>query len=248
MLQIFHLNPQIASGVADIKGLIKAKRLASPLIRELWTSAVLSMLVAIWKMRNSQRYNDSSFSSGHIRKQVRKGIQTTGRLSKSHMYNTVAELAILHSLDIECKPKPFSAIQQVNWYPPEQGVIKINCDGCSLGNLGRGGAGLTIRDYQSNLLGILAQGLGVVTNYEAESIALVLVAESAIALGWRTYLRFDVLVHSFPWFLHDTPRSDISQHTHTHTHTQVFSDIHGNPQPIANHINATIKKQCKYKK
>ncbi|KAF9625024.1 hypothetical protein IFM89_017073 [Coptis chinensis] len=77
-------------------------------------------------------------------------------LTLSH--NTAAEIAIPHSLDIECKPKPLSAIQQVNWYPPEQGEIKINCDGCSLGNPGRGGAGLTLRDYQSNLLGILAQG------------------------------------------------------------------------------------------
>ncbi|KAF9599637.1 hypothetical protein IFM89_001379 [Coptis chinensis] len=101
------------------------------------------------------------------------------------MYNTAAKLAILHSLDIECKPKPFSVIQQVNWYPPEQGVIKINCDRCSLGNPGRGGAILTFIDYQSNLLGILAQGLGVVTNYEAESIALVLAAERAISHGWR---------------------------------------------------------------
>ncbi|KAF9600931.1 hypothetical protein IFM89_014058 [Coptis chinensis] len=92
----------------NIKDLMRASPQLSPLIRELWASAVLSLLVAMWKMRNSQ----------HFHCQV------------SH--------------------------------------VKINCDGCSLGNPGRGGAGLTFRDEHAQLLGILARGLGIVTSYEAE--------------------------------------------------------------------------------
>ncbi|KAF9603067.1 hypothetical protein IFM89_033792 [Coptis chinensis] len=45
---------------------------SSPLIKELWTAAVLSMLVAIWKLRNSQWFDDTKFNHVFIRKQAGK--------------------------------------------------------------------------------------------------------------------------------------------------------------------------------
>ncbi|KAF9595798.1 hypothetical protein IFM89_004200, partial [Coptis chinensis] len=49
------LNALSVNRNGDMKEILKAANHASPLIKELWIAAVLSLLVAIWKKRNAQR-------------------------------------------------------------------------------------------------------------------------------------------------------------------------------------------------
>ncbi|KAF9592103.1 hypothetical protein IFM89_011941 [Coptis chinensis] len=55
-----------------------------------------------------------------------------------------------------------------------------------MGNPGNGGAGLVCGDFEAKVVGVMAQGLGQVTNYEAECHAVALAMEVATNNNWST--------------------------------------------------------------
>ncbi|KAH0648235.1 hypothetical protein KY285_033483 [Solanum tuberosum] len=60
----------------------------------------------------------------------------------------------------------------VVWQRLERDRVKCNTDGASKGNPGDNSIGFCIRDHEGNLLYAKAKGIGVTTNTEAESIAI----------------------------------------------------------------------------
>ncbi|KAF6153940.1 hypothetical protein GIB67_023717 [Kingdonia uniflora] len=71
------------------------------------------------------------------------------------------------------------------WCLPEEGEVKINTDGASKGNSGKGGAGFIIRNSRGVVLRTSAIGLGTVTSYMAECVALVQGLATAASNGWE---------------------------------------------------------------
>ncbi|KAF6160461.1 hypothetical protein GIB67_019230 [Kingdonia uniflora] len=64
------------------------------------------------------------------------------------------------------------------------GEIKINTDGATRGNPGKGGIDCIFRYCKGNELGTLAKGIGLVTNYTAECQAIIHGVASAASNGW----------------------------------------------------------------
>ncbi|XP_042501990.1 uncharacterized protein LOC122079520 [Macadamia integrifolia] len=67
--------------------------------------------------------------------------------------------------------KPLS-ILEVFWCRPDFSWIKLNVDGCSLGNPGNSGAGGVFRNHRGLVVGSFKKFLGVHTNYYTEFTAL----------------------------------------------------------------------------
>ncbi|KAF9617683.1 hypothetical protein IFM89_037917 [Coptis chinensis] len=88
--------------------------------------------------------------------------------------------------------RPTECIKQVSWIPPDEYTVKANTDGSSLGNPGNGSSGLVCRNSDNMVVGVLAMGLGVVTNYEAECFAIVLAVETAVRQRWlKIWIKLD---------------------------------------------------------
>ncbi|OMO85295.1 reverse transcriptase [Corchorus capsularis] len=60
----------------------------------------------------------------------------------------------------------------VSWKPPDQGWFKVNCDGSSLGNPGKAGAGSLLRDEMGNWIAGTSRHIGRASNFLAELWAL----------------------------------------------------------------------------
>lgn len=88
--------------------------------------------------------------------------------SKRHMYNSMTDLCILRFFKIEGRADKAPKIIEVNWHPPLYGWIKINADGCSLGNPGQSGCGVVFRNHNSLVVGCLAQSIGIDNSVSAE--------------------------------------------------------------------------------
>ena len=72
---------------------------------------------------------------------------------------------------------PLNAIRKefvipVTWKHPKQGWVKLNIDGCSLGNPGPSGAGGIIRDEKCDLVCGFAVATGHYSNNYAELMGL----------------------------------------------------------------------------
>ncbi|XP_026446947.1 uncharacterized protein LOC113347493 [Papaver somniferum] len=83
------------------------------------------------------------------------------------------ELRILNYFKVQHRSCKISTPIEVSWSPPNQDQIMICCDGASLGNPGQVGAGVTFRDANAAVLGVLCVGLGWQTNYYAEMCAVI---------------------------------------------------------------------------
>ncbi|OMO51393.1 hypothetical protein CCACVL1_29818 [Corchorus capsularis] len=91
--------------------------------------------------------------------------------------NTTFEVACFKAVEFfvvngKTKILPIAPIIQVSWKPPDQGWLKLNTDGSSLGNLGLVGSGSVIRDNEGNWVRGSIRHLGFCTNFVAEFWAL----------------------------------------------------------------------------
>ncbi|KAG2666238.1 hypothetical protein I3760_15G047900 [Carya illinoinensis] len=75
---------------------------------------------------------------------------------------------ILRRLDIPVPHSPPEKVTMVKWIKPQQGWVKLNTDGSSLGNPGQSGAGGVIRDTSGHLCIAYSMDLGQGSNNYAE--------------------------------------------------------------------------------
>ena len=71
------------------------------------------------------------------------------------------------------------------WQPPSYGVLKINTDGSSRGNLGPSRIGGIGRDAMGSVIFIFSIYDGIQTINLVEGLAILATLEKAHALGWR---------------------------------------------------------------
>ncbi|KAF6141226.1 hypothetical protein GIB67_024310 [Kingdonia uniflora] len=121
---------------------------------------------------------------GIIKRQWLKRIQDYAALSTSLMFNTQIELGILHYLGVDVYASKHPLVKSCYWELPRIGEIKINTDGAAKGNPGKGGIGCIYRDCNGNVLGTLAKGLGLVSNFIAECEPIIHGVEYAASFGW----------------------------------------------------------------
>ncbi|KAG2684189.1 hypothetical protein I3760_10G065300 [Carya illinoinensis] len=75
---------------------------------------------------------------------------------------------ILRRLDIPVPPSPLEKVTMVKWIKPQQGWVKLNIDGSSLGNPGQSGVGGVIRDTRGHLCIAYSMALGQGSNNYVE--------------------------------------------------------------------------------
>lgn len=108
---------------------------------------------AIWKSRNQFVFSNHS-QNPHMAKDI---------MSKSveFFFCTYSK-----------KGKPHTVIKQVHWSKPEQGWMKLNTDGSSLGNSGLASGGGVIRDWTSRWIVGFSRKIGIATSLMAELWAI----------------------------------------------------------------------------
>ncbi|KAF5183010.1 hypothetical protein FRX31_027400 [Thalictrum thalictroides] len=104
---------------------------------------------------------------------------------KPQSYVSIEVLTVLHSFQLPTKPRPASQILECFWSLPPIGYIKINVDGASRGNPCKAGWGAVFRNCEGSLIGVLIGGLGIKTNYYAETMAIINTISKALEEGWK---------------------------------------------------------------
>ncbi|KAF6148642.1 hypothetical protein GIB67_042601 [Kingdonia uniflora] len=94
------------------------------------------------------------------------------------------ELGIFHCLGVDVHASKYPLVKSCYWELPRIGEIKINTNGAAKRNPGKGGIGCIYRDCNGNVLGTLAKGLGLVSNFMAECEAIIHGVEYVASFGW----------------------------------------------------------------
>ncbi|KAF6152851.1 hypothetical protein GIB67_025869 [Kingdonia uniflora] len=89
------------------------------------------------------------------------------------MNNTVSDLKVVSFFGIKFRYRHAPLIQSCYWIPPVSDEIKINCDGASSGNPGRGGCGTVFRQGRHKIIGVLVLNLPYTASYQAECNSII---------------------------------------------------------------------------
>ncbi|KAF5185244.1 Ribonuclease h domain [Thalictrum thalictroides] len=163
---------------------MKKMKQRGKLIKDIWNSAVIATIVAIWKLRNKITHEEKDLNAKFCEKFIENQVKVTARLSKATGYNNLEKLKITREWQIILKPPPAPIIQQCSWKLPEQHMMKINVDGASRGNPGKAGWGAIFRNSRNEVCLTVCKGMGIASNFMSELQGIVESIEMRLARGW----------------------------------------------------------------
>ncbi|XP_026439725.1 uncharacterized protein LOC113338544 [Papaver somniferum] len=176
--RIFNLQPR-----EDPVASYKAAKGCNKMIKDLWLVANLAITTELWRLRNKVYFEDVVVQLLGFKGKVYQLIRDNSIWMKGLMNNTMEDLRILNYFKVKHRSCKVSSLIEIRWCPPNQDEIMIFCDGASLGNPGPAGAGVTFRDVNAAVLGVLCVGLGLQTNFYAEVCAVIYGA--MLARRWK---------------------------------------------------------------
>lgn len=148
-------------------------------------AAITSVIWVIWHCRNGVRF-DNIFTPLHSAIHlIVATVSLSGSLNSGHMFSSMEELRILHSLCIQGHRASAPSITPVLWHPPINHWIKCNTDGAAKGDPGPAGCEGIFRDHSATILGCFASNLGVSYSLHAELVGAMFAIELPFDKGWH---------------------------------------------------------------
>lgn len=184
----------------------KSAKGKSRMFKDLWLVANIAIRCELWRRRNKLLYDNQTTHWTQFKMRVYTIISNGSIRMKGHMFNNCEELRVLNYFGVRHRSVKQIIPIECSWRPPDQEELLLCCDGASAGNPGDAGAGIVARHSDCRVIGALCLGLGITTNYIAETLAVI----SGWARKWsinRVIVRSDSasVIQAFtkgsiPWF------------------------------------------------
>ncbi|XP_042499704.1 uncharacterized protein LOC122077871 [Macadamia integrifolia] len=205
----------------------------------LWLSGVVLIPYTVWMERN-MRIHEGTYWHHRQRFAMIKG--EIGIISTVHLGKnlSVVDLMCARRVGIPRVIGKQREIFEVRWCLPPQNWIKLNTDGCSLGNPGKARVGGVFRNYKREPLLNFRNFVGIKSNFEAEFLALITSLEHAKnSCIQNLWIECDSAVVVFlfskelvPWFIQQRWRGVLSylgsiswKITHCYREANVVADF-----------------------
>ncbi|XP_057803993.1 uncharacterized protein LOC131019431 [Salvia miltiorrhiza] len=150
-----------------------------------WRAGIITILWAIWTLRNSCIFDNKIFEQRRIIHFVRVAFkEMENSFNLGHMNNSWKDYTILRSIGVATRAAPPPDFIAVHWWPPVSPWIKVNTDGSAIGAPGNIAAGGVFRDNFSWVRGCFHYKGGVGFAFEAELLAVIKAIFIAHDRGW----------------------------------------------------------------
>ncbi|XP_026452123.1 uncharacterized protein LOC113352526 [Papaver somniferum] len=179
-----------------------------PAIKEIWLLSAFITMKELWFMRNECIFGNEKCDLNVTEKKIKQVLLYNEIRLTANMWNKQYDLQVLKRFGLKTREVKCMSIKEVFFQLPEQGKLLLFCDGDSRGNLGNAGYGVVGRLSSGEFLVAISGGLGVSTNYYAESFAVLIAGEWALNHGFnklvfRTDSKEAISVfqgNALPWF------------------------------------------------
>ncbi|XP_026398927.1 uncharacterized protein LOC113294765 [Papaver somniferum] len=155
----------------------------SPLMKEVWITAACSVIKELWFQKNKKYFEEVKPNIQHFKQNIIKMVSEGGLRMKGTKWNHNYDLQIIDFFNLGCRQNKFQCIKSFYWIPPQIGFTLFYCDGASVGNPRAAGFGIVVRNHLCQVVGGMAAGIGIATNYIAETYVVVCAAELTVEWG-----------------------------------------------------------------
>ncbi|XP_043693114.1 uncharacterized protein LOC122643564 [Telopea speciosissima] len=132
----------------------------------------------IWNERNRRRFEGQGKNSIVIQHLIKVELRDASSLMKC-LIKSVQDLLIAHQIGTNFPYTQANRIIEIRWRKPNVNWVKLNIDGCSMGNPGHSSAAGIYRNSQGQPIGSFAQYLGITTNHYAKFSAFFIGVQKA---------------------------------------------------------------------
>ncbi|XP_026441939.1 uncharacterized protein LOC113341171 [Papaver somniferum] len=165
----------------------KRSKNKNPIIKEAWITAACFVIKEFLFQKNNKLFEEIKPNIHQFKKRIIQMVSEGGLRMKGTEWNQNYDLHIIEFFKLGCKQSKFQCIKSCYWIPPQIGFTLFCCDGASVGNPGVAGFGIVVRNHLCQVVGAMAGGIGIATNYIAETYAVVSAAELAVEWGEKKY-------------------------------------------------------------
>ncbi|XP_042487034.1 uncharacterized protein LOC122067264 [Macadamia integrifolia] len=149
-----------------------------------WLCGFILIPYAVWMERNARYHDGPALHYKHIFARVKGEICMISSVYLGKPLS-IPDLICARRIGIPRVTRTRREIIEVRWCLPFPGWIKLNTDGCSLGNPGKAGAGGIFRNEKGDNLLNYREYVGIRTNFEAEFLAVIAGLEQAKINGFQ---------------------------------------------------------------
>ena len=154
----------------------------SKLVQHVINSAIIHTIWVIWIERNQRCFHDKHKSLTTLFNCVLAEVKLSYNLILAKGNSNMQDYKISRLFNIPLQTKRIIIKQEVHWSPPPPDVVKINCDGSSIGPHPCGAIDIVFGDSRSNFLGAISSNIGHATALEAEFSDCLLAIEKAMEM------------------------------------------------------------------
>ncbi|XP_026459246.1 uncharacterized protein LOC113359893 [Papaver somniferum] len=160
----------------------------SPLVQQVWITVACIILKELWFQKNKRHFEDIKPNMHRFKCRVLKLVHEGGLRITGIKWCQNHDQEIIVRFHLGLRHSRFQCIKKCHWLPPEQGFIMFCCDGSSFGNPGSAGFGVVVKDPACQVVGTLTGGIGVASNYLAETYGVMCALELEIQWSMQSII------------------------------------------------------------
>ncbi|XP_026399979.1 uncharacterized protein LOC113295864 [Papaver somniferum] len=151
----------------------------SSLIKQVWITAACTIIKELWFQKNKKFFENIKPNAQAFKCRILKLVHEGGLRITGTKWNQAYDNEIIARFDLGTRFSKFQLIKSCQWSPPEIGFVMFCCDGSSFGNPGAAGFGVVVRTSDCQVAATLSGGIGIASNYLAESYGVICAMELA---------------------------------------------------------------------
>ncbi|KAF5184701.1 hypothetical protein FRX31_025711 [Thalictrum thalictroides] len=136
-----------------------------PLIKVLWSAAIVSGMVATWQAKNKVSVGRVNVMLGICSRMILKHVRLAAQQSKVQNFNSGLEKDILEEWGIPSRGSNGFRVQECQCFLPMEHTVKVNTDGAT--NHHSAGIGLVFRNHNCDFLLVATKNLGSDNSFHA---------------------------------------------------------------------------------
>ncbi|XP_026435796.1 uncharacterized protein LOC113333588 [Papaver somniferum] len=172
----------------SFENIIHCAKNHSPIVREIWTTAAFCIMRELWFLKNRIMFENVQPNENDFISRILYLVHLGGYMMKGNRWSQDYDSQILNFFQLGHMSIKFTAIKECIWLNPPKGFVLFCCDGAAAGNPGLADFGIITRDHVCAVLGTISGGIGVASNYIAESLAIIW------ALEWSVKMQHDNII------------------------------------------------------
>lgn len=127
-----------------------------------------AIMIELWFQRNEIFFEGGTSNCNNFKTKICQMVYEGGHMTIGNRWGQAYDFQVISYFNLRTRNIKFGGIKEFLWSSPDPGYTLCYCDGSSFGNPSNAGFGIVVKDNSCQVLGTMAGGIGIATNFNTE--------------------------------------------------------------------------------